>query len=81
MPNHKHTLPEGPTLNPEYNGLLEKWGKAGYDNKPECEGCGKDLTCKEVYEVRTGWICEACKDEYDNTPQEPTYREDFHSDG
>lgn len=58
-------LPEGPTLNPEYNGLLAAWKAQGHCADPSCEDCGADLTGKDVYEVRGGWLGACCA-----TPEE-----------
>lgn len=53
-------LPEGPTQNLEYNGVLAKWAAEGYGSKPECEDCGCDLTGLAVYETPINWLCRAC---------------------
>jgi hypothetical protein len=73
-------LPEGPTLNPEYNALLVKWAEGGYSSKPECEACGKDLTGKEVHDTGLMWVCPVCFPTAPR-PQHLTDREDFHADG
>lgn len=73
-------LPEGPTLNPEYNALLVIWAEEGYPSKPECEQCEKDLTGKEVHDTGLGWVCTEC---FPTAPRpcRGLNREDFHADG
>lgn len=56
----RQTLPDVPTLNVEYNGVLRKWAFTGYGAKPECESCGCDLTGESVADVGTGWYCQRC---------------------
>lgn len=61
-----------PTLNPDYNSVLDYWVREGYSGNPKCEECGCDLTGKQVYETSIAWLCQDCK----NKDQE-----DFHADG
>lgn len=77
-------LPEGPTLNLEYNGCWHNWQKT-HPSDPECECCGRDMTGGDVEEGFYGWYCsEECLNEaerLDFGPYCSESREDFHADG
>ena len=73
-------LPEGPTLNVEYNGLLVAWKAQGCKGDPSCEDCGVDLTGKQVYETRGSWLgaCCATPEEIDFAENGPDDSDDEH---
>jgi hypothetical protein len=75
-------MPAKPTLNPEYNLVLVKWGEQGYSSNPQCENCLKDLTGQHVIDAGTVWVCEGCYETYnDSECYGVPVIEDFHSDG
>lgn len=60
----KSKMVSGPTLNTEYNLILQSWEDAGEAHTPECEECGCNLTGKQVFETTVTWLCMSCWNEH-----------------
>lgn len=72
-------IPQGPTNNSDYNRAYALWLEVPEcGTQVECEECGEDLTGKDVHERPAGWLCDCCKDKYDNNPQ--VFQEEQHAD-